>query len=116
MNPLKTYQNDHKMICSMDTRPDQNAGRGGLRVASWGSTVRVVVTLTLPDPHAGQHTSSPNPDPAGTLGSAGRIWPSSPIYIKLDFCKCFFFSHKVQHQRTFTNKGRSNMMMFQHVL
>jgi len=39
------------------------------------------LTLTLPDPYAGQHASSPNPDPAGTLGSAGRTQLSSPMYI-----------------------------------
>jgi len=67
-------------------RPVQIEGRVGSRVGSWGSIDRFFLTLTLPDPPAGWHTSDPDPDPAGTLRSAGRTRPSDVLFIKGENC------------------------------
>ena len=66
----------------------------------------VFLTLTLLDSYANQHNPNPDPDLVDTLGSAGRIWPSSPICMEQDFSQNFTFSGKFQHWRSFMNEGQ----------
>ena len=53
-------------------RSDQIEGWVELRVGSCGPRDMIFSILSLPDPHAGQHT----PDPTGTIGSDPTLKPS----------------------------------------
>jgi len=61
---------------------DQIEGRVGSIVRSCGSIDKFFLTLTLSDSHASRHPPSPDPNPAGTLGSADRTLSSDIPFVE----------------------------------